>query len=184
MVKREKLSDRYELLAQLGLARIEVRAGDPAQAREMLNRIVTSGDRYPKIANLARLELGQVLVKEKNYSEAETYFENILKGTKDDPDVIAGASNGLGDCQYAQGKYDEAMYTYSRTYALFLDRADQALRVAHALYYGGRSFRLQAGKESDPAEKARLQKYGTLVMRRAARDFGGTEAGQMAQKEL
>ena len=184
MVKREKLGERYSLLAELGLARIEVRAGDPSRAREMLNRIVTAGDRYPKIANLARLELGQLLVKEKKYSEAETFFENILKTTKDDPDVIAGAGNGLGDCQYAQGHYAEAMYTYSRTYALFLDRVDQASRVAHALYYGGRSFRLQAGKETDPAEKSRLEKYGTHVMRRAARDFGGTTAGQMAQKEL
>lgn len=185
LVKKERLPERYTMLGNLGLARIEARVGDPDKAMEMLGSLAGRDRDNAEVANLAKLEIGGVLLRQRKFGEAENFFKGILESdAARDPDIIAGASNGLGDCQYAQGQYDKAMFTYSKVYALFIDRPDQAARVAHAMLQGGQSFRLQAGKESDPEKKRLLLKRSREVLRRLIREFPGTPAAAEAKKAL
>ena len=108
----------------------------------------------------------------------------ILKSKRvKSPAVIAGAANGLGDAQFEQQKFKDAMWTYSRTYSLFIDRDDLVRQVGWALYRGGESFHLHAGKVAGDDRK-KFQRYGTRVLRRAATDFRTTPGGKAARKKL
>lgn len=173
----------YDIKAELGLARLEVVAGDAKKGLDMLLALERK-TRDESLLNLIAMVKGQAYVKQSDFSKAEAAFNRILKSKKvKNPEVIAGAANGLGDAQYKQQKYKDAMWTYSRTYALFIDREDLAREVGHALYYGGESFHLHAGKVSGD-ERKKYQRYGTRVLQKAARDFRNTAGGRLARKKL
>lgn len=177
------LDESYRIQVDLGLARLEVKTGDPIKGLNMLEALERR-TRDESLLNLIAMEKGQAYVKLKQYPKAEKSFKRILDSKKiKDAEVIAGAANGLGDCQFEQQKYDLAMWSYSRTYALFIDRASLANEVGWALYRGGEAFHLHAGKVSGD-ERKKLQRYGNRVLRRAATDFRGTLGGRKARQKL
>ncbi len=178
-----KLDQSYRTKVDLGLARLEVNGGDAAKGLKALEGLERK-TRDEALLNLIAMEKGQALVRMKQYDKAERAFDRILKSKKiQDPEVIAGAANGLGDCQFEQKKFDQAMWSYSRTYALFMDRDTLARQVGWALYRGGEAFMMQAGKASGD-ERKKLQRYGKRVLNRAAREFRNTRGGKMARQKL
>jgi len=180
---RRKLDESYQIKIDLGLARVEVMAGDANKGLTLLLALERK-TREESLLNLIAMEKGQAYVKLNQIPKAERAFERILASKKiKNPEVIAGAANGLGDCQFAQQKYGLAMRTYSRTYALFIDYSGLAREVGWALFRGGESFHLQAGKVAGD-ERKKLQRYGTRVLRRAAKEFRGTPGGRAARKKL
>jgi len=173
----------YSVQVELGLARLEVQAGDAKKGLGMLTTLERK-TRDEGLLNLIAMAKGQALVKLKDFSKAEKAFGKILKSKRvKNPAVIAGAANGLGDAQFEQQKFKDAMWTYSRTYSLFIDRDDLVRQVGWALYRGGESFHLHAGKVAGDDRK-KFQRYGTRVLRRAATDFRTTPGGKAARKKL
>ena len=178
-----KLDASYQIKVDLGLAKLEVMAGDATKGLTLLEGLERK-TRDESLLNLIAMEKGQAYVKLSQFPMAERAFERILGSKKiKNPEVIAGAANGLGDCQFAQQKYDLAMWSYSRTYSLFTDREDLSRAVGWALFRGGESFHMQAGKVSG-ADRQKLQRYGNRVLRRAATEFRGTPGGRAARKKL
>lgn len=173
----------YGIKVDLGLARLEVEAGDASKGLTMLTTLERK-TREEGLLNLIAMVKGKAYVKMKDFSKAETAFNRILKSKKvKNAEVIAGAANGLGDAQYEQQKYKDAMWTYSRTYSLFLDREDLVREVGWALYRGGEAFQLHAGKVSGDDRK-KFQRYGSRVLRKAATDFRTTRGGKLARQKL
>lgn len=186
LVKKFSLPDRYSLLSDLGMGRVEA-AADPKKASASFETIIAKTAQYPDVGNMARLELGNACVQLKDYAKAETMFRGIADtGKGEDPSLLAGAFNGLADCLRAQEKYEDAIYAYSRTYALFLERDDLRERVAYALYWGGKCFQLEAGRlRGAEAQKSDLyNKRGGSLLRKAGREFQETAFGLRAKKDL
>jgi tetratricopeptide (TPR) repeat protein len=180
-----KLDESYAVQADLGLARVQTLTGNPQGAIQALDQLASRAQRDPRLQTLVAMERGRAHVALKQYDQAERYFKNILESkTIRDAEVIAGAANGLGDSQFEQQKYGDAMWSYSRTYALFHERDSLRQQVGWALYRGGEAFNLQAGLSQDPEERSRLQSYATRVRRRAATQFKETAGGQEARRAL
>ncbi len=180
------LTERYGVLAELATARIELRGGGEApKALTQLETLLAKAGEQKDVVNRVRLEIGNAHIAMKNFDRAETAFNMIVKdGSSSGLDVLAGAWNGLGDALFAQEKYSDAGLTYSRTYVFCLNESYLRERTAHALYFGGRSFSFQAGKEADAAAKDILIRRSKRLMSKAAKDFQGTIGGERAAKDL
>ncbi len=59
-------------------------------------------------------------------------------------------------------------------------------RVGHALYFGGKSFQLEAGRvrPTDVAKSDLYNRRGNTLLRKAAREFANTAGGARAKKDL
>lgn len=190
LAEEADLPDRFKQMAQLGLATVTARFGSTSKGVQELRSVLQEAEgRYPDLANRARLEIGRTYIRQGNFKEAETFFKRIQDQlSQDDPDpmLVAGASNGLGDSQRQQGRFMEAARSYSKVYALFLDRSDLRGQVAHALYWGGYCFdQAAASKDITSADKrSKLRRRAKILWWRAAREFQGTRGSQLARERL
>ena len=186
LAKNGELPKRYAFLAQLGAASLEARFGDADKGLKQLETLLAEATGEKVVANMIRLEIGQVFIRKREFQRASQYYEQILANvdmSNPNLEILAGASNGLGDCEFEQGQYQKALKTYSRVYSLFLDRADLREKVAHALFYGGKSYELQSGREEGDQKKV-YEKRGRYLMKKAAREFQGTAGGEAAKREI
>ncbi|MAG57155.1 MAG: hypothetical protein CMJ83_12750 [Planctomycetes bacterium] len=176
--------DSYLIKSELGVARILIETKKAPEAISILDGLAKRARGRKGLLNLISMVKGRALVSLGQFNNAEKSFKAILDDKSiTSPEVIAGAANGLGDCEFEQDKFEKAMWTYSRTYALFHDRDDLKRQVAWALYRGGMAFRRQAGKlQGDDRKK--LYRYGTKTLRRAAKEFKGTNGGRKAAETL
>lgn len=119
-----KIPDSRALVDGLKLYRCQaqMKAGQGAQAKADLQTLANTGG--PKAA-LARVMLGQVLLAEKSFPDAEKCFRESLKDCKETA-VKAVAYNGLGEILYSQGLtakkgevIKDALMSYLRTVVQF-----------------------------------------------------------------
>jgi tetratricopeptide (TPR) repeat protein len=181
------LAPRYAPLAELAQARIMIRSGeDVAKALISLESLLARAGEDKDVINQIRLEMGHAFLGLKDHRRAEGAFRGIVESateSRSSLDILSGAWNGLGDALFAQEKYDEAGLIYSKTYVFCLEVPHLRERAAHALYFGGRAFLFQAGREENPELKDQLQKRARRLMMKAARDFAGTSGGERAARE-
>lgn len=174
----------YDLRVTLGLARIELREGDPRKAQDQLRGLLTQASSAPAVQQLVRLELGNVEVRLGNHAAAASAFKDILDAKAGISDLVrAGATNGLGDALFAQQKWQEAFDAYSKTFVWFISQDALRAQVGHALYQGGVALQNLSGTQQGE-EKAATGKNAGRLLNRAAKDFGDTRGGQAARKAL
>ncbi len=110
----EKIVDKYNgvkgvAYAEFSLARHLLTTGDSDKGVKILNE-VKKGNPSGLFAQLADLELGYHLEFTGKYAEAAVYYQSIIDG-----DVLftkAEAYLGLGRCQEATGKKEDALKTF------------------------------------------------------------------------
>ena len=179
------LDASYGVRADLGLARVEIRGGNPTKGLETLSALLSKVTGDEKTSNLVRMEMGNAYVQLGQFGRAEANFRGILDSKRtQDPDVLAGACNGLGDSLFEQKKYSEAAEQYSKTFAWFIDRSNLYRNVGWAMYRAGLAWELASGEEQNPEIRDRYIKYSKRLFRRVAKEFRETRGGTEAAKKL
>ncbi|MHC4942931.1 MAG: tetratricopeptide repeat protein [Planctomycetota bacterium] len=107
-----------------------------------------------RIAGLARLNQGTVLIKKKKNSDARRFFEEILNNTSSSRDAQAGAMCGLGECLLSEKKLKEAQEQFATAKVLYFDLAEEGARATYFL--GELCLEL---KDKEPNYKKRAKDY-------------------------
>lgn len=188
VAKKEALGDRYAMKADLGAAKVGVEKGDAGAVAALEAIAGKAAADSPDVAAEARLEVGRFHFKKKDYAKAETVFRTLSSGKSVAPRGFAGAANGLADCEFEQGKFQDAAFSYSKVYTLMLPHQDDptvAQAIGWALYRGGKAADLHKGTLPDSdATKVAWGRRGRFLMREAVRKFAATRGGAEAKKEL
>lgn len=142
----KKLGVAWEARAryQKALARLEGGEADEAE-RDFRSALTFATDQLKsaedeavkaeleRIAGLARLKQGTVLIKRKKYAEAQTFFQQILQNKASTLSAKAGAINGLGEILYTRGKLKEAQVQFAQAKVRYTDIAEEAARATYFL---------------------------------------------------
>lgn len=113
------------------------RLNHPELARPAYVECMNRGD--AKWSAQAAYALGYLYYNEKQYDQAQTYFQRFLNNSSSSDDVFSDAKLRLADCYYVQKKYDQAISGY-------LSIQDPA-NVIYAKYQLGMIYRLQNNLE-------------------------------------
>lgn len=147
---------------------------NPSAALETYKRLAASSD--PGVANKARLRIGRVLIAQRKYGEAKTFFETVIAERSETTprEVVAGAFNGLGASIWrnpaaSAADYRTALYHHLRVIVSYGDIEDEQ---AEALYSAGALFSVVPGDEN----ASRSQYY----LRRCVSLYGDSGWGQKA----
>lgn len=151
-----------------GRAMIEEALG---KYRELLKEVEGEAE-LTEVAILARLGIGDCLLSLEKFGEALAFFQKIA-ASSDDPNVLAGAYNGLGRCHYEKREWNEALYSFLRVVILYNENAGQ---TAMALYYSAKSYSLRKGDEW----KERTRE----LYRECIAKFPNTTWGRKSKEEL
>jgi len=134
---------------------------------------------FPVISSKSRLGIGQVLIKQKKYKDATSFFTEIIDNRTDaDSDVVAGAYLGRGRCILSKPNpkeedYKSAIYDLLR---VVLQYPEASAWQAEALFWSGKCFQNLGGKDSG--------KRWQGLFRRLQREWPGTTWAQQASKEI
>lgn len=96
----------YADTAYLMQAKLDIAAGQDAQARQSLSQ-VAAHSKFAILSDVARLRLARVLAYEKSYEEALKTLDNVRS-----PNFDVSRSELRGDIYHAMGKYQEALDAY------------------------------------------------------------------------
>ena len=111
LISRATKGNRLEESYQLTMAKLQVDAGQSEQARDALNRLVSSAG--GKVAGEAKFLMGRIAFEQGNYSEAAGVFSAYLNDFSVDPELDCAAMMGLASSYHAMGKLEDAAKTYA-----------------------------------------------------------------------
>ncbi|QDU69723.1 tetratricopeptide repeat protein [Engelhardtia mirabilis] len=179
LAKSRGLSDRYTLAAQVELAAID---GDRSGAKriEALEQLeAQAGSTYPTVRDRALVAQGEVYLELANANPAEraahldsarTVFEQALESDGALPATRAGATVGLGDCNFLPASVandaaglQRAQMLYLRVVVLY---GDEARYASKATFHAGSCFLQLADLNQDEQAKARGRRMMREVQRR------------------
>jgi tetratricopeptide (TPR) repeat protein len=138
--------------------------------RKELSRVsAQAGAEFPQVKNSAEVAIGESLLAEKKYDDAEKVFNRVIRNPKASPRTLAGAYTGYGDCIFRKGmaaapgeKRDkllsEAKMAYMRVVVVY---KDQNTYVPKAMFWAGRVF----DESQEEADKEAAQKLYNKVIR-------------------
>ena len=183
--KKRGFASRYKVMAAVGRARSLMGAKQISDAEAAVAAaaafVLSEEDRLR-----SELVRGELLVAQKKIGAAQSLFQQIFDKVKDDFEnnafAFAGAANGLGDCLYASGKFEDAAFEYSKVFALFVDRGDLNHELGWAFWrFANCCKQLAAKLEGDPARvyTFRFRKNRDT----AAEEYRLTRGGQLARRE-
>ncbi len=86
-----------------------------------------------KLASLAKLSQGTILIKRKKYSQAKNFFNEIVNNSASIPEAIASAQNGLGECLLTEKKLKEAQIQFVTTKVVYGGIVEEAARATYFL---------------------------------------------------
>jgi tetratricopeptide (TPR) repeat protein len=134
-VKAKSLPERWNREAELGVAILSKGAAIEKQ-RKLEGLAEKNKDQFPSVANRARVEVGNAMVQAEQYKDGKARFQAIVDGGQAEPETMAAAWSGLGDCAFNLGLREQDV---AKLNGLFEEAALAYLRVA--AYYS-ESFRL------------------------------------------
>jgi len=106
------------------------------------------------LAGLDLLAQGSVLIQRKRYSQAKTFFDDILKNDSSPIEAKAGAQNGLAQCSLAEKRVKEAQLEFATTKVLYGSIVEEASKATY--YLGVCCLEL---KDKEPKYKKKAQDY-------------------------
>jgi TolA-binding protein len=176
------LPEGKKALGRYWVIYVKQRQGEAARNTAIVNQAlseyrtllasVENDESLKEVAILARLGIGTCLVGMKKFDEAQTFFQRIADSSND-PEVLAGAFNGLGLCYYEQQQWDPALIAFLRTTTIYDVNIEQ---TAKANFYVGKCFQLLQKEDW----KSRARKH----YRKAIAKAGGTEWAQRSREAL
>ncbi len=160
-------------LARVGVARVEIAAGEIAEAEADLATALKNAGKLKDaaIAQISRVELGGVALARGRTDEAEGHFRAALDAAGAPRSAISGigAHSGLGRCYEEQGDYAKAVAEYSRAVEIvtaggakieddaqraeFLSRSREPFQALMGLYF---ELSAKTGREAFVYEMFRL----------------------------
>jgi tetratricopeptide (TPR) repeat protein len=141
------------------------------QYRSLLDEVEADSE-LQEVAILARLGIGDCLLALEKFGEALDFFKKIA-ASSDDPDVLAGAFNGLGRCHFSKEEWDEALISFLRTVILYDTNPEQ---TAMALFWGAKSYMMRQGE--DWKNRARS------LFRECMNKYPSTQWARQAKEEI
>ncbi|MBU0754604.1 MAG: tetratricopeptide repeat protein [Planctomycetes bacterium] len=178
-IVKKKISEAWKYEVEYWLIFLDEK-NNPKQALQDYNALNKKvADSYPDVANKAELRIGRVLIEQKNYSEALSYFSDIINGRLTaDREVVAGAYLGRGICTIRNGRpnpedYKRALFDLLRVIVHYEDIGDHQ---AEAMYFAGKCFQQLGGKDA-------TKRWQTLY-HRLNDEWGNTLWGKEAAKEI
>ena len=157
------LPQRWAREAELGLVLLDDSLKGKALRTKLEQLVNKNAGEYPTVASRARVEIGNSMIAEGDYTSAEVFFQKIVDEGGADDRTEAAAYSGLGDCAYqkallAEDKDPEAARQ------LFQDAAIHHLRVVtmhkdvvalvpRSIYYSGEVFKRTEGLSSPRARQ-------------------------------
>jgi hypothetical protein len=174
LIQGQALSGRWRIEEKLASALFDGTLKGKG-LRTKLNAISNeAGSAFPIVGSRADVAIGESLVKDKKFGEAEPIFADISKNPAADFGTLAGAYTGLGDCilKRAVAKSGDAKEALLRDAQLAYMRVvvvykSESRYVPKAMFWAGRCFDESTNEE----DKARAQR----LYRQVRRDFKGTE---------
>jgi tetratricopeptide (TPR) repeat protein len=178
---RAGLGRRWQLRAELRLQQMD-EARDPDAALLSYVAFESRAAGYPDVQNLARLRAGRLRLARGQRDRARSFFQKAFDERELlEPEIAAGASNGLGLCLLAPeegakptaAERQEALVDFLRTALQYAPRLGHSDLVAEALLEAAREL-LDEGGEANVARAHELRdrcvgEYpGTTWARRAA----------------
>jgi len=165
--------------------------GDFPAAIAAYKSVAGKAARVPRVQSLAKLGQGRCMVKAgQNPAEAESFF-NDLAGKAEEPNILAGAYNGLGQCFLAKFEKNQdkdalhrALLSFMRGVVLYTPgRDDDGSEHAASLYGAGYCFEREreakSGEQKDLWRTRAKQLYMQCVSR-----YAGHPAAAQAEERL
>ena len=155
--------------------------GKHAQALEIFARLAS--DRRPEV-RLAGLR-GQLraMALLRDWARLRPLAAKVVQ-SESDPDALAGAYNGLGDADLAEGKAKEALWSYLRAAVQLAPQNISEVENARALYGAGAAFAKTADGMTDREQKdayrgRAVQNFKELVNRFPDSPQAKSDAGDL-----
>ena len=180
-VESKGLSKRWEILARYHTLFMNEGA-DPAAALQAYEDLAAeAGDTFPDVANLARLRIGYVLIKEQKIDEARAYFQEIIDDRQASGEkIVAGAYAGLGNTYVNKedatpDDFAKALFPFLRVVYHYGEKAG-ADTLAEALYWSGRCFEARAENPEASSQRSKelyrrvIKEYPSSVWARRANE--------------
>lgn len=183
--RAEKLGfgNMYVVLGGLGKVRSLIEAGKLSDAETAHSKVAAKalGDSARKRCDVVR---GNLLVAKKKIGAAESLFKQLLSKAnyETEPFIFAGAANGVGDCHYASGKFKEAMYEYSKTFALLSGKDGLDHENGWAIWRFANSCKQIAAKAEGEAAKVYTSRF-RKSRDQVAEEYRLSRGGQLARRE-
>ncbi len=175
--------NEYRLLAGIGTAKALLGAGKISEAANAQAAVSTKAKGESQRLQCEVLR-GDILLAQKKVGAAESLFQELFKKANYETQslLFAGAANGLGDCAFAAGKFKDAMYEYSKTFALFDGQEGMDEVVGWAFWRFARCCK-QLAAEID-TDEAKVLKYRFRKNRDvAAIQYRFSRGGQLARQD-
>lgn len=175
--------NKYIILAGVGRVRSLIGAGKSSEAETAQSNLSAKAlnERTRLRCELLR---GDILVAKKKFGAAESLFTEMLKKADfaKQPYIFAGAANGLGDCLYGSAKYKEAMYEYSKTFALLAGQDGLDHENGWAFWRFANCCKQIAAKTEGPEAKVYASRF-RKNRDRVAEEYRLSRGGQLARRE-
>jgi TolA-binding protein len=181
-VNTKSLDEWWGRMADIAQARVKEYQGRYDEAFHKytsIHNLTRSTD--PAIANMALLRKGICLIKQKKYSQAKKYFDDLRKTAKGEGsmarEIKAGAAIGLGYCALNDKNYVKARHHFLM--AVVVNFSDEF--GPEAIYHAALCYENLKKKEPGAVARAKvlfsdlIKRYPTSEWTKKARDKGYKE---------
>ncbi|MBI2191953.1 MAG: tetratricopeptide repeat protein [Planctomycetes bacterium] len=166
--KLPEFGPEWALRSQRGEAQVlEARKNFDAAAekyREIIKQ-ASADKQFQNVVNLAYDGLGRSLLKAEKIRDAVQTFNDLkgvaekVKGVRGVPETAYGegmaiACNGLGDCMFKLGRFEDAALQYLRVTILYPEEAEN--QTARAVFQAARCFEQLSRQAAIPKDKQKL----------------------------
>ena len=103
------LPQRWNREAELGLMLLNSKLKGAELERALQGLAERNAEQFPTVAARARVEVGNAMVANKDYTGARLFFKSIIEAGQGGDSVMAGAISGKGDCSYRQALSMDAL---------------------------------------------------------------------------
>lgn len=174
VIQGKRLSQRWSIEHKLASALYDTELKGKGLRDKLKGIASEAGSAFPQVKNAAEVALGEALLADQKFGDAEPIFKRITDNPKASPATLAAAFTGLGDCLFkratkASGEerdklLRDAKLAYMRVVVVY---KDQVRYVPKAMFWAGRVFD-ESGEEAD---KDAAQKLYSKV----AREYQGSK---------
>jgi tetratricopeptide (TPR) repeat protein len=162
LADKSGLNDEFKFKLKLLKAQI-LTPSDPQTAKQVYVQIKQQAGNLPEIKAIATVGEGLIMIKEKQYPQAEQLLKGVL-GESANPTALAGVYYGLGEVCFQRGEtsnsstdYKDALLHYLKVNILYYPAPGDDIAVDYylaATFQAGRCFKkmlkfVDAGKQSE-----------------------------------
>ncbi|GEM_PF-3583030 len=156
-VSDKALEERWAHLGLVAQAHVKEAQGYYDEAFYKYESIYnTTRSTHPSVANKALLRKGLCLIKQKKFSQAKTYFQDLFRSASGEDiqarEIKAGAAIGLGHCFLNDDNVREARHWFLKAMVLYFSEEF----TPEAMYYAGLCYEKLEKREGGAKKRAKI----------------------------